>query len=79
MTISGFKRKMKESQESIDMILRELAQLYPDVLEKFSSPWVRLGLLWTSNVVLTLKKKEDKRKKNASRVRFGQNSRVHTV
>ena len=79
MTISGFKRKMKESQESIDMILSEIAQLYPEVLEKFSSPWVRLGLLWTSNVVLTLKKKENKRNKNASRVRFGKDTRVHTV
>ena len=79
MTISGFKRKMKESQESIDMILSEIAQLYPEVLEKFSSPWVRLGLLWTSNVVLTLKKKEDNNKKNASNVRFRSDTRIHTV
>ena len=79
MTISGFKRKMKESQESIDMILSEIAQLYPEVLEKFSSPWVRLGLLWTSNVVLTLKKKEVNNKKNASNVRFRSDTRIHTV
>ncbi len=78
MTISGFKRKMKESQESIDMILSEIAQLYPEVLEKFSSPWVRLGLLWTSNVVLTLKKKEHNNK-NASRVRFKSDTRIHTI
>ena len=78
MTLKGFKQKMKESQESIDMILSEIAQQYPEVLEKFSSPWVRLGLLWTSNVVLTLKKKENNNN-NASRVRFSQNSRVHTI
>ena len=78
MTIAGFKRKMKDSQESIDMILSEIAQQYPEVLEKFSSPWVRLGLLWTSNVVISLKKKEVNNK-NVARVRFAQNNRVHTV
>ena len=78
MTIAGFKRKMKDSQESIDMILSEIAQQYPEVLEKFSSPWVRLGLLWTSNVVISLKKKEVNNK-NVARVRFAQNNGVHTV
>ena len=80
MTISGFKHKMKDCQESIDTILAEIAQQYPEVLEKFSSPWVRLGLLWTSNVMMSLKKKPIKNKKNnVARVRFGQNKRVHTV
>ena len=58
MTISGFKRKMKESQESIDMILSEIAQLYPEVLEKFSSPWVRL-------TVMDVERRADSEKKGA--------------
>ena len=78
MTLSGFKNKMKESQETIDMILAEIAQQYPEILEKFSSPWVRLGILWTSNVVLTLKKK-NKHNNNASRLRVGKNPRVHPI
>ena len=80
MTISGFKHKMKDCQESVDTILAEIAQQYPEVLEKFSSPWVRLGLLWTSNVMMSLKKKAIKNKNNdVARVRFGQNKRVHPV
>ena len=57
MTLQGFSDRMKDCQESVDQILMEIAELYPDVIEKFSSPWVRLGLLWGSNVMVSLKKK----------------------
>ena len=57
MTLQGFSNRMKDCQESVDQILMEIAELYPDVIEKFSSPWVRLGLLWGSNVMVSLKKK----------------------
>lgn len=77
MSIAGFKTKMQECQESIDMILAEIAQQYPEVLENFSSPWVRLGLLWTSNVMMSLKKKAPLT--NAPKIRPHPNSRVHTV
>ena len=77
-TMEGFSKRMQESRESIDMILTEIAQTYPDVLEKFSSPWIRLGLMWCSNVMVTLKKKNSN-KKNAPRVRFTQDNRVHTI
>ena len=78
MTLKGFKTRMKESQESIDIILAEIAQQYPEVLEKFSSPWVRLGLLWTSNVMLTIKKKQPKIK-NVAAIRSRPNPRIHPV
>ena len=77
-TLDGFSQRMRESRESIDLILTEIAQTYPDVLEKFSSPWLRLGLLWCSNVMVTLKKKRTI-KKNAPGVRFKQDQRVHTI
>ena len=77
MSIAGFKTKMQECQESIDMILAEIAQQYPEVLENFSSPWVRLGLLWTSNVMMSLKKKAQLT--NAPKIRPHPDSRVHTV
>ena len=77
MTLKGFANRMKESQEAVDAILHELCQQYPDVLEKISSPWIRLSLLWGSNVVVSLKKKP--LIKNAPEVRLEQNPRVHTV
>jgi hypothetical protein len=78
MTLEGFTKNMRESRESVDLILSEIAQTYPDVLEKFSSPWTRLSLLWCSNVMVTLKKKEII-KKDAPVVRFAKNHRVHPV
>ena len=77
MTLKGFAMRMKESQENVDAILHELCQMYPNVLEKISSPWIRLSLLWGSNVVVSLKKKPVI--KNAPDVRSQQNQRVHTV
>ena len=77
MTIAGFKTKMKDSQESIDLILSEIAQEYPEVLEKFSSPWIRLALLWTSNVVISLKKK--KPITNAPKLRPGPHPQLRPV
>ena len=77
MSIAGFKTKMQDCQESVDMILAEIAQQYPEVLENFSSPWVRLGLLWTSNVMMSLKKKAPLT--NAPKIRPRPDSRVHTV
>jgi hypothetical protein len=77
-TLEGFSQRMRESRESIDLILTEIAQTYPDVLEKFSSPWLRLGLLWSSNVMVTIKKKRAI-KKNAPGVRFKPDQRVHTI
>ena len=77
-TLDGFSNRMKDSRETIDLILTEIAQTYPDVLEKFSSPWLRLALLWCSNVMVTLKKKKVI-KKNATRVRFVQDNRSHTI
>ena len=79
MTLEGFSKNMKESGESIDIILTEIAQTYPDVLQKFSSPWTRLTLLWGSNVMISLKKKTVHNKENASRVQPKQDFRVHTV
>ena len=78
MTLEGFTARMEDSRETIDIILSEIAQTYPDVLEKFSSPWLRLALLWGSNVMVTLKKKKTI-KQDASKLRFAQNNRVHTV
>ena len=57
-TVNGFSQRMRDSQENIDAILLEISEQYPDVIEKFSSPWVRLGLLWGSNVMLTIRKKK---------------------
>ena len=68
LTLEGFGERMRDCQESIDAILLEIAELYPEVLDSFSSPWIRLGLLWTSNVIVTLKKKKENR--NASEIRF---------
>ena len=56
MTLEGFSQKMKDSAETIDMILLEISDLYPDIISKFSSPWVRLALIWGSNAMLTLRK-----------------------
>ena len=36
MTLKGFSARMKDCQESIDVILSEIAELYPNVIEKFS-------------------------------------------
>ena len=60
MTLEGFSQKMKDSAETIDTILLEISDLYPDIISKFSSPWVRLALIWGSNVMLTLRKKTQK-------------------
>lgn len=79
MTIDGFKQRMHDCQEQIDIILSEIAQMYPEIIEKFSSPWVRLGLLWTSNVMLTLKKLNDNNKFNVAQLRPRTNPSVHTV
>ena len=79
MTLEGFAKNMKESRESIDIILTEIAQTYPDVLEKFSSPWTRLSLLWCSNVMVTLKKKKHDNKVDAPRVRFDKNIGVNSI
>ena len=58
MTLAGFAKNMRDSRESVDMCLHEICQQYPHILEKVSSPWVRLSLLWGSNVMVTLKKKK---------------------
>ena len=79
MTLEGFSEKMRECQESVDQILSEIAEMYPDVIEKFSSPWVRLGLLWTSNVIISLKKKPIKNKNYAPQVRAGKPASIVTV
>ena len=44
MSIAGFKTKMQECQESIDMILAEIAQQYPDPRE-LQQP---VGAAWTA-------------------------------
>ena len=81
MTLAGFKQRMHDCQEQIDMILSEIAQMYPEILEKFSSPWVRLALLWGSNVMLSLKKvnKVNNKKTNVTKLRPRENIQVHTV
>jgi len=79
MTIDGFKERMHDCQEQIDVILSEIAQMYPEIIEKFSSPWVRLGLLWTSNVMLTLKKEEKNKKRNVAKLRPRKNPQINSV
>jgi hypothetical protein len=77
MTLEGFMERMEQSQEQIDMILSEIAQTYPEIIEKFSSPWVRLGLLWTSNVVISLKRCRNNN--NVAKLRPRTNPSIHTV
>ena len=78
MTLQGFSQRMKDSQESVDVILAEIAQQYPEVLEKFSSPWLRLALLWGSNVMISLKKKKTI-KQDASKLRPTADNPIYTV
>ena len=70
---------MKDSQESVDLILTEIAQTYPEIIEKFSSPWIRLSLLWGSNVMVSLKKKKPIKKRDATHLRPLPTKRIHTV
>ena len=77
MTLKGFTQRMRDSKESVDMCLHEICQQYPDILEKVSSPWLRLGLLWGSNVMVTLKKK--KVITNAPNVQPKSDQRVRTI
>ena len=78
MTLAGFAKNMRDSRESVDMCLHEICQQYPHILEKVSSPWVRLSLLWGSNVMVTLKKKKGDIR-NAPSVRPKPNKIIHTV
>ena len=78
--MNSFSENLVSCQDEIDQCLMEICQMNPEIIEHFKSPYSRLGIVWLTAGLQSIRKKSPVNiNRNAPRLQPQQPERVYTV